>query len=253
MSSPANRGPGRTRSARQRAAQMRAEQRRIEQRRNLLRRVAAVAVALLLIVGVTVAVLSQRGGESAAVAGGTPQGVTDQGAVRLGADDAPVTVQVVEDFQCPVCQAFEAQAGAQLDEWVAGEQVAVEYRGVAFLDQASTTRYSTRALNTSFCVASESPEAWPDFHSAMYEQQPPEGSAGLTDDQLTTIATQAGASASVQSCIEDLRYEDLTVSNTQAATEDGVQGTPTVFVNGEKLDGFQLADVQAAVAQAQAQ
>lgn len=86
-----------------------------------------------------------------------------------------MTVQVVEDFQCPVCKAFEAQAGSQLAEWIAGDEVAVEYRGVAFLDNASSTQYSTRALNASACVASESPDAWLDFHTAMYEQQPEEG------------------------------------------------------------------------------
>ncbi len=238
-------------SARQRAAAMRAEQRRAEQRRSLLLKAGAVALALVLVLGVAVAVLSQRD-DGATTAGGTPGGVTGDGAVRLGAADAPVTVQVVEDFQCPVCQAFETQSAAQLDEWIASDEVAVEYRGVAFLDRASSTRYSTRALNASACVATESPQAWPDFHASLYDQQPAEGGAGLNDQQLTQLATQAGAAASVQSCIEDLRYEDWVATVTQAATDDGVTGTPTIFVNGEKLDGFQLADVQAAVEEARA-
>lgn len=252
--SPESRGQGskRAASARERAAQMRADQRRAEQRRNLLVKVGAVAVVLAVIVGVAVAVLSQRDDTSTTVsADGTPQGLTDDGALRLGAEGAPVTVQVVEDFQCPVCKAFEAQAGSQLAEWIAGDQVAVEYRGVAFLDRASSTQYSTRALNASACVASESPEAWPDFHSSMYDQQPQEGGAGLTDEQITAIATQAGADPSVGSCISDLRYGDWVASTTEAAASDGVTGTPTIFVDGKQLDGFQLADVQAAVEQAQ--
>lgn len=238
-------------SARERAAQMRAEQRRAEQRRSMLVKVGAVAVVLLIVVGVAIAILAQRNDSGTVAGDGTPPGLTDDGAVRLGAEDAPVTVQVVEDFQCPVCQAFEAQAGAQLDEWIAGDEVAVEYRGVAFLDRASSTQYSSRALNASACVATESPDAWPQFHSALYEQQPPEGGAGLTDEQITAIATQAGADASVGSCISDLRYADWIASTTEAAASDGVQGTPTIFVNGEQLEGFQLADVQAAVEEAQ--
>jgi len=49
----------------------------------------------------------------------------------------------------------------------------------------------------------------------------------------------------------DLRYGDWVASTTEAAASDGVTGTPTIFVDGKQLDGFQLADVQAAVEQAQ--
>lgn len=77
------------------------------------------------------------------------------------------------------------------------------------------------------------------------------GGAGLTDEAITALATRAGADASVGSFIADQRYVDWTASTSKSAASDGVTGTPTIFVNGEQLDGFQLADVQAAVAAAQ--
>lgn len=75
-------------SARERAAQMRAEQRRAEQRRSMLMKVGAVAIALLLVVVVAIAVIAQRSDSTTVAADGTPPGLTDNGAVRLGGDGA---------------------------------------------------------------------------------------------------------------------------------------------------------------------
>ena len=61
---------------------------------------AAVAVAGLMMV------LSQLGGGGSKEAlAGIPQDGT-----RLGRDDAPLTIQLYEDFQCPACGQFAPDA-----------------------------------------------------------------------------------------------------------------------------------------------
>lgn len=233
--------------SRQQAALLaKAQQRKERRNRTLLMTLAGVLVAAL-VVGGTIFALS-RGGST----GTAPPQVTADGGFTIGDADAPVTVQVVEDFQCPVCKQFEATSGDVLNQYAAGSDVKVQYRGIAFLDRASTTDYSTRALNTSACVMGQGEDVWKEFHRQMYLQQPAEGSAGLPDSELISIAVTAGADESaVTSCVNDSTYKDWTKSTTDKAFDDGVTGTPTLFVNGTQVDGFTTEALQAAVAAAQ--
>lgn len=180
--------------------------------------------------------------------------MTADGAFTVGSTDAPVTVQIVEDFQCPACQQFEAAAGDLLGRYARSGEVKLEYRGIAFLDQMSSTRYSSRALNASACVMGDGADVWQDFHRQLFLQQPAEGGAGLPDATLVDLAVTAGADRdAVTACIEDETYAGWVSETTNAAGADGVTGTPTVFVDGEKLSASSPEQLQAAVDKALAQ
>lgn len=215
---------------------MRAQQRRASRRR-LVMQVSIAVVVVVAVIGTTIAVLSSRDADGPSA---EPAGLTSDGAVRFGSDDAPVTVQVIEDFQCPACQQFEQANGDLLAGYVDGKDVAVEYRPISFLDRASSTEYSTRALNASMCVLDDSgPDAWLAMHEALYAQQPEEGGAGLDDDQLIDMAADAGAEGdSVASCIDDRAFGTWAADAT-AATE--FDSTPTVSVDGTVVEPADLA------------
>ena len=92
---------------------------------------------------------------------------------------------VYEDFQCPSCKAFEENVGSTLATDVSNGQIQLEYRPVAFLDRASTTNYSSRALGTAACALDDGgPTVFTKLHDLLFTHQPAEGSAGLTDGQL---------------------------------------------------------------------
>lgn len=237
-------------AARERARVLREQAQRTERQRTALLRGGIAAVLVVAVVGITVAVLAGRDsgsdGASSAVA---PAGVTDSGGIRLGAAGATVTVQIFEDYQCPYCQQFEAAAGEQLADYAAGTDVAVEYVAVNFLDGQSTDEYSSRAANAAMCVYEQDPDAWPEFHRALYEQQPAEGGAGLPDSTLAAVAQEAGA-GDVEGCISDRRHEDWITEETEQAADSGVEQTPTITVNGEALVEPSVAALQAVVEQA---
>lgn len=229
------------------ASRLLREQKKRDKRRSVIIQTSIGLGAIVVVVATTIAILATRGSD---VPAATPTGLTSEGALRFGADDAAVTVQAVEDFQCPACQQFEAAFGDLLADYRASDDVAVEYRPIAFLDRASTTDYSSRALNASMCVLDDAgPDAWMTMHDELYEQQPAEGGAGLDDDELTSLAADAGAGGDeVASCIEDRPYDDWAADTTQAFFESGAgNSTPTVLVNGEPVDASQL---EAAVAAA---
>jgi protein-disulfide isomerase len=231
------------------AAQLMQQQKRRHRRRTVLVQAAIGLVVVIAVVATTLVVLSQRDDDNAAAS--TPPGLTADGAVRFGADDVPVTLQAVEDFQCPICQQFESTNADLLKSFREGDQVAVEYRPIAFLDRMSSTEYSTRALNASMCVLEDAgKDAWLTMHQSLYEQQPAEGGAGLPDADLVRMAKDAGASNAVESCIDDRRYDDWAAQQTKDVFSDGVTGTPTLFVNGAKLESSDTAAIQRAVTEA---
>jgi protein-disulfide isomerase len=226
------------------AAALRAEQAaRDRRRRNLIGGITAVAL-LAIIVAVGIAIQSNRSSGG----GDTPTGVTADGGIVAGSADAPVQVTIYEDFQCPACQAFEAQTGGTVSALLEEDAIRVTYRPIAFLDHSSTDNYSTRALNAAACVINSDPAAFQAFHDALFVQQPAEGGPGLTADQLTSIATQAGADdPKVGTCIQDQPYEGWTADVTDAASKAGVNQTPTVLVAGEPLENTSPAGLRAAV------
>jgi protein-disulfide isomerase len=145
----------------------------------------------------------------------------------------PVKVVAYVDFICPVCKNFEAQYNQTLTKLRNEGKITVEYRPLGFLDSRSTTNYSSRAANAAACVANESPEKYSDFFNALYDKQPAEGSAGLSDSELKKIATDVGAK-SVDKCVDDKTYRPYVKHTTQGAQVIGVTGTPTVFVEGKQ-------------------
>jgi protein-disulfide isomerase len=145
----------------------------------------------------------------------------------------PVKVVLYIDFICPVCKNFEAQYNETLTKLRNEGKITVEYRALGFLDSRSTTNYSSRAANAAACVVNESPEKYADFVNLLFEKQPAEGSAGISDADLKKMATDIGAK-SIDTCVEGKTYRPWVKYTTQQAASIGVTGTPTVFVEGQQ-------------------
>ncbi len=234
----------------ERAAAALLVQRRREQRRRNLMIGGVVAFLLLVVVAVVYGIQSQRD-TSGQVAKDVPAGLTDGYGVLDGAASAPRTVTVYEDFQCPICHEFEQATQQQLRQAVADGKIQLDYRMVAFLDRASTTNYSSRALNAAAVVLDASgQDVFVKFHDLLYENQPQEGSAGLSDDELVKLAVQAGATESdVRPGIEDNQFHQWVVNATDQMSKNGVNGTPTVLVDGKiQGDGSLQSSIDAVLA-----
>jgi len=147
-----------------------------------------------------------------------PAGATPEGdGVVIG--DGPVRVDAFIDFLCPYCRQFELSSGPTLARLVADRQASVVYHPMNFLDEASTTNYSTRAAVASGCAADQG--RFPDCAHALFVHQPPEGGPGLSDAELVSIGREVGLDAKFAACVSDAR-----------AVAAGVSATPTVLVAG---------------------
>ncbi|MFG1842155.1 DsbA family protein [Micromonospora sp. NPDC049175] len=216
-----------------------------ERRRRRTIWVSAAAVVVLVIAGVVgwVAWSNQRSDTFT-----TPPGANGPG-TGIVTGGGPVTVDVYEDFLCPVCKQFEQATGATLEQLVADNKATVVYHPVAFLNRFSTTEYSSRSSAASGCAAAGG--KFREYAKALFDRQPPEGSAGLPDDQLIDIGTGVGLDrGSFGGCVKDGTYKTWTEHVTDEAGRSKVTGTPTVMVNGQPLTSPTPESLSAAVAAA---
>jgi protein-disulfide isomerase len=165
-----------------------------------------------------------------AVPGPVPAGATPAGdGVVIGT--GPATVDVYIDFLCPFCRQFELSAGDSLATLAAGGQISLVYHPMNFLDEASSTRYSTRAAASSGCASDGG--RFLEYARALFVSQPPEGGPGLSDAELIGLGWSAGLPGpAFERCVLGGNYLDWPGYVTAAATARGVTATPTVMVDG---------------------
>ena len=216
-----------------------------QQRRTATTRiVVAVVVVVLVIAGVVGAVLlGSSDKQAASTAGGSalPKGVAAMGAgivVNPGAPSTVPTLDLYEDFQCPVCGEFERIFGLQIAELVKSNQVKLVAHPLSFLDDNLRNDSSNRAANAAACAADA--DKFLQYHAAVFQGQPAKEGDGYTDAQLKGFATQAGitggALSTWQKCYDDRTHNQWVESVQTQSEKDGVNGTPTVKLDGQDLD-----------------
>jgi protein-disulfide isomerase len=159
---------------------------------------------------------------------------------------AAKVLDVWEDPQCPVCKNFENANGDYIESLIRDKKATVRFHVLSFLGDESV-----RAANASFCAADEG--QYLDFHHALYAVQSPlENSGFLSNQKLIDIATKIGIkSTKFADCVNKGSKIAVVKANYDSMAKYGVQGTPTVFINGKlwerKSSDFNLAEFKAAV------
>jgi protein-disulfide isomerase len=181
------------------------------------------------------------------IAGRLPAGATVEGdGIMIG--HGKVRVDAFIDFLCPFCRRFELSSGPTLAGLVADGQVSLVYHPMNFLDEASTTNYSTRAAAASGCAADQG--RFVEYAHALFVGQPPEGGPGLSDAELAGLAHAIGlADPAFTTCASGGRYLDWPAHVTARAVALGVEATPTVLVEGRNVTP-EARSIDAAVARA---
>ncbi|MFI6868933.1 DsbA family protein [Nocardia sp. NPDC050406] len=167
------------------------------------------------------------------------------GAIVLGKPGVTKTVELYEDPICPACGSLERIYGQEIAQQLDEGKIAVRYRLVNFLDEQSDSKdYSTRAIAANECVAQNGDGVvYSKFHEQLFTtKQPTEGSGDLSNTDLAAIATAAGAPADVAQCITTGARLESAGNHAEAAltalkaANDGKVATPSVFINGNKID-----------------
>ena len=151
--------------------------------------------------------------------------------VVLGEASAPVVVTLFLDFHCPHCAEFEEEYGSVLDQARQSGRARIEVYPMAFIDDGSA------AASNAFGCAAEAGFG-PAYYAGLFANR----SLGWNDEQLIALAGAVGATASGEftSCVTSRAHAGWVQSINAAADQQGVTETPTLFVNGARVDMAEL-------------
>ncbi|HEV7452899.1 MAG TPA: thioredoxin domain-containing protein [Pseudonocardiaceae bacterium] len=161
--------------------------------------------------------------------------------IVTGNPQAPVTIEVFEDFLCPGCGQFEKLYHQRLAQAAADGRAKVVYNPVAILNDLSVPAgYSSLAAGASFCAAEAG--IFPRFHDSLFAAQPVEGGPGWTSAQLQQLGRDLAASDGFAPCVQagaDRRVAaatEIARRYVSGLRPDGRFSTPSVVVNGAVVD-----------------
>ncbi len=164
--------------------------------------------------------------------------VNSEGEPVMGESDAPVTLYMYEDFECPFCQRFEQQAVPQIvSNYVDSGQVKLVWKDFPLTQIHPWAEDGAVAME---CVYREGGnEAFWDVKDKVFNNQNTV-STGNVNDQIVGWAAEEGVSESaVRSCIENSDARQEVQDDLSEGQSIGASGTPTVFVNDQKIVGAQ--------------
>ena len=156
-----------------------------------------------------------------------------------GPADATYVIREFSDFQCPFCARYALETlpvlkGALLERG----DVRFEYHHFPL---QSIHPNAAPAAEASECVASVAgPDAFWDYHDALFEQQSTWAQLGEPIPYFVDLAVELGfTSDDLATCIQERRFADAVAEDFEiAASTLRLRGTPTVFVNGFRLGDF---------------
>ena len=150
----------------------------------------------------------------------------------LGPANAPVTITVFSDFQCPFCAGL---ARTLREEILPKERDSV--RLVFRFFPLEFHGWARAAAKAEVCANEQSPELFWKLHDYLFENQ-----RSFTPDNLIQKVTDQAVrdrrfnKARFSFCIADARTTAKIDRDVAFGNTNGVHGTPTIFVNGQKAD-----------------
>ena len=150
----------------------------------------------------------------------------------VGRADAPVTLEVWEDFQCPVCARHSLQVEPVIvSKYVTNGTLRIVHHDLAFLGRGGSDDESVLAASGAVCATKQA-KYWSYSHW-VYANQDGENAGGFRADRLKAIAEAAGVDTSDwDACTTDPAVRQEVADSTSKGMAQGVNATPTMFING---------------------
>jgi protein-disulfide isomerase len=215
---------------------------------------AGAVVAGLAIILLASGVLGGRGGGTAdelliPIRPTPPELVAADDPRALATADAPVTIEVWSDFQCPACGLWARTIEPDVvEELVRPGTARLVYRDMAFIDGGDPGGESQQSAAAARC-AGEQAAFWP-YHDYLYENQNDENAGAFSRDRLDLIASTLGLDMEAfGACLDGGAAVQAVAAETAQGREAGVRSTPTLAVNGvlQAPGALSLEDVRTAV------
>jgi len=160
-----------------------------------------------------------------------------RGMPARGPADAPVTLVEFSDFQCPYCARASTTVDRLLDRYP-------DRLRVVFLHYPLPNHeWAQPAAIAAQCAARQSDDAFWTLHDTYFESQSDFSAENVVDRSAAALTGTGIDLDRWRTCAEDERsdahraVQQQVTASEQAGRSVGVDGTPSFYVNGEKLQG----------------
>ena len=208
-------------------AQTRAEQENSKRRQRFIS-IGVITAAVLIVVTLIIRQSNRDAVEIASVDQEMPAYADGR---ALGSVDAPVLVQSFSNFPCPHCRTLATGAALLIaSNFVESGLVRYEYHYATF--DKSVGKFAAEAAE----CANQQGVFWP-YHDILYANQ-----TGARDQysesRLIAFAEDLDLDGrEFRSCLNDGKSSAVVKQDAELAADMGVNATPTIFINGEKVEG----------------
>lgn len=153
-----------------------------------------------------------------------------------GDPDADVTVAVFEDYACPHCATYSLEVFPQVAaDYLETDEIRYEFHDFPIpVDE----QVSWQAASAARAVqAAAGTQAFYVYSERLFANQ-----SSLGPDTYASLAEGLDVDAdTVRTAATERRYDETVEAAKQAGLDRGVQGTPTVFVDGEPVQWSEIA------------
>lgn len=166
--------------------------------------------------------------------------IDTSGRPTRGNSKAKVIAVNYDDFECPYCSRMHQTLFPELLKEY-GDRVAFIYKDFPI---AEIHPWATHAAVNANCLAAQNPDAYWDFADYIHANQKDVNSEKGHDGQfavLDRMTLEQGQkhnldAAKLQACIKAQQEDKIKISIHEGEAL-GIEATPTMFVNGEQVDG----------------
>jgi protein-disulfide isomerase len=153
--------------------------------------------------------------------------------ISVGREDAPVVMYEFADYQCPHCAQWATFIEPLIKERLV-QPGTVRYVFYEF-PLGGAFRHSFLAARAGRC-ANEQGKFW-EYHNLIFGRQDTWSPVDDPSDIFVQLAGDAGLNTTqFESCLRSDKYAREVTLTRQLGDKLGVQGTPTIFINGKRLE-----------------
>jgi protein-disulfide isomerase len=173
-------------------------------------------------------------GEQTLQVAADPTKLSYEGQPSIGDPNAPVKLAMFEDFKCPACKNFEEAVWPKLErDYIDTGKVQ------AFFIYQQIIPNSIVAGIAGECVFEQNPDLFWDYKTIVYRSQGNESQDWATANKMVELAKTYVPDINadeLKTCLTENRYAARIEADKKMGEAVGVQGTPSLFVNGKHLE-----------------
>ncbi|MGO9096044.1 MAG: DsbA family protein [Bryobacteraceae bacterium] len=164
------------------------------------------------------------------------RGLTQGASTVRGPENAPVTIAEFSDFQCPFCRKFAEILDEVLADGTQNVRVVFHHMPLA------SHNWARIAAEGAACAQLQSPQAFWRMHDEIFRNQ-----ASITPENIKeklagfAESTKEVDHAAFQQCMRDSMSLGLVLRDLNLGDANQVTGTPTLFINGHRVQGVENA------------